>query len=642
MKALQYVYGRVQKGYAGYSGYQLAGISPELFAEKPLLDTLQKLSFYNEPQEGTPLPRFSFFSPDPRHVALGRSALARDLSGSVGSFCHILLFSWNQIIQQRVSPVSLLTSFQFYTKESELPVDRSLPALDLDVPALPEVQAQELPRLFTLADTTVGLSPQKFPLFIMPEGEILKLWLQLLSILPISWHNRFPFSTFFVDANEFLTSFRMVSVPSTAHLPSFQGPYHILDMSQDMATRSRCQNPDLAFLQKHIEHKDRLLELLDKLAYPDPDPTIPELLHDLLSAIHDLALFLDACYGQKIFGFCLGDENLFAKYYGQTQKKFADFASMFSKNPLILSKNLLSFFSKRKDQVELEKLYLFLAHEQIQKGQTEIFNHLCQEKKWNDFLSVICHQINLSDLMSIANILDQQSLYHGEVHQWIVQTSWEYLPSDSPKAADLFQWLDGPSSWLGNTSKALAWLYQVLHPKSKKRQDRPLPIDQGLSKASVAPSPNVSPLASLTQQEYQHLLQHARPSLWLNARPLTWWIQVLHVPQYEDALIALCLDICQHQNAYGQAQSSNAWDVLQTLEQNCILDESHRVQFLQLLQHSKIPFQKLKAYQNALASQRPGQAIQLLSQLIDQNPPLVLKCTQILKDLLSFPKKEDR
>src|SRR4051794_5537656 len=127
MKFHQHVYGSVSVGLKGdMPGYQVAALSPELERAPELVDALNRLSFFKRSSDGATA-RVSFFRPVAGYVAIGRSCMAEDLTGSVGSFAHNLVCKEEDFLASDLAVVAILRSFRFLAREADLPGERALP-----------------------------------------------------------------------------------------------------------------------------------------------------------------------------------------------------------------------------------------------------------------------------------------------------------------------------------------------------------------------------------------------------------------------------------------------------------------------------------------------------------------------------------
>src|SRR5437870_1122256 len=108
MRVEQFVFGRVSRGLRPVAGYQPAAASPALAEAAGVQRELERLSFYPSPARGRPArPRLAFARLEDGWVSLSRTAMARDLSGSVGYFAHHLVVRRDDILAAGCLPLPL-------------------------------------------------------------------------------------------------------------------------------------------------------------------------------------------------------------------------------------------------------------------------------------------------------------------------------------------------------------------------------------------------------------------------------------------------------------------------------------------------------------------------------------------------------
>ncbi len=128
----QWVYGRVATGESGSPGYQVAAASNSVAQNRKLADRLVELSQYSQSPDATHV-RWGYADTGLGWVTFWRCAFARDMSGKIGYFTHHRLARVDDVVALGHVPVEVLWTEPYFTREAELPEDRTLPELELTI-----------------------------------------------------------------------------------------------------------------------------------------------------------------------------------------------------------------------------------------------------------------------------------------------------------------------------------------------------------------------------------------------------------------------------------------------------------------------------------------------------------------------------
>ena len=224
MKFKQLVYGRVARGLSGAGGYQIAAASDSLQDQPDVLEWLKSISFYPEVQRGKPSPpRYAFASGGKDLMSFSRTAVAKDLSGAVGYFSHHLVVTREEVFACGSFPFQILRAHAFFQSEQDLPENRILPELEIDMQPPEPLQAdqEEYSWILTAADELIRSSSYKVPTLItvdLDTPEILLLVEHIFALLPLSKCLQFSFCTNFIGSAENLSCYRFISAPEESLL----------------------------------------------------------------------------------------------------------------------------------------------------------------------------------------------------------------------------------------------------------------------------------------------------------------------------------------------------------------------------------------------------------------------------------------
>jgi hypothetical protein len=225
MKIEQFIYGRVSRGLQAGGGYQSAAASPEVWDNRELQELLRTASYYpRTTRTGARRPRYAFCPVGDDWYSLSRTAIAKDLTNSVGYFAHHLLVRATEIHQVGWLPLRLLREFPFHSEEAELAADRRLPSLDLRVaaPEAPDRQSPDFERVLLAARVLGDSSGASIPVLITGEQSdemVLRFVEQVLSLFPVKRGLTMAFCSNFTSSAENLAYYRFVTAPEVSDLP---------------------------------------------------------------------------------------------------------------------------------------------------------------------------------------------------------------------------------------------------------------------------------------------------------------------------------------------------------------------------------------------------------------------------------------
>jgi hypothetical protein len=234
MQFYQHIYGRVAKGYrSGSPGYQLAALDESLIDRQDMIDTMNKLSFFNLRDVQGGEARYSFYRPADGFLAFGCSRLARDRTGAIGSFAHHFVCTESDFVHSQISPAVVLqylvTNSKFLENEAQLPSQRTLSPVEFE----PSVTIGRNPNLQSAACKVANLfldkSERTIPLIVTSDAVAWELLGEVFSLLPQLEAARVSFSTLFTEASTFVNNFRLVFIPDRKYLPSDTYNYTILE-----------------------------------------------------------------------------------------------------------------------------------------------------------------------------------------------------------------------------------------------------------------------------------------------------------------------------------------------------------------------------------------------------------------------------
>jgi hypothetical protein len=232
----QAVYGRVDRGlFSEGAGYQWAAASHAVRDQPALLDELLHAGRCPEPPSGQASPsRLGFFRAKPDWLVFTRVGRGIDGSGRGSYFAHHLMSRSADFLDIGLTPAAVLRHLSFFRREGDLPDERNLPALVLELPdfALPEGPLE--------MGSNADYATLQF--LLHPEGFATATWItsddseellldrvdRIQSMLPPEVAAEQTFCLNFCYSLDGITAFRLVTVPGTEFLARRREEYRII------------------------------------------------------------------------------------------------------------------------------------------------------------------------------------------------------------------------------------------------------------------------------------------------------------------------------------------------------------------------------------------------------------------------------
>lgn len=476
MRFYQHVYGRVMKGYKSASpGYQLAALSDEIADHHEMIEKLNRFSFFNMRGGQGDEVRYSFYRPAKGFLAFGRSHLARDRTGAIGSFAHHFVCEENEFINSSFSPASFLrwlafsdSEIKFFDSESHLPPNRSLDAREFQPADMEPQDGKFRPLALELVDICLNKSEQTIPLVVAsdsdPRDDTWAILEELFGLLPRQEASRLSFSTLFVDASEFAWSFRLIFVPDRKHIPVESYNYTIFEPGAGEAPSPRTKPVPLTLLWlNHSDEAPMFLEFANIMRHaPARSSDAEALLPRLLSLGKVFRDSVESLQIPGIFGLILKDADRITAYR--------------SAGAPLAYKDMTQTIWESEDGPDVRLIPLLKAAPQLNQPDfadsplTDLARHAASGQvevaligslpspDLVRFYVIAASKLELSDQQKLARKLRGNPFYHNQLHDSVARQVIGMIRGDDRNWIEPARWLDSERDALGADSFARATL----------------------------------------------------------------------------------------------------------------------------------------------------------------------------------------
>lgn len=478
MRLLQHVYGRVARGYrGGTEGFQLAALSDGLAGRGDVVDEMNRLSFFNFRGGDGHQARYSWFRPSDDYVAFGRSLLAVDRTGSSGSFAHHYVCETCEFLRSRLSPVDMLRALPFYSRESDLPDDRSLPEIEIDDSNRETDLPEPCPLALRLVDMFMAWSGPTIPMVILPEDDTWPVLKDIFRILPQLESSYLSFSTLFVAASDYAGRFRAVFVPDRQYVPT--GSYLFTPIAPADIEAAQTRPAALTeFWRRQPSKGPSLLRLANVLRSETGDPAEMErIVPELLATGQPFRAGIESLQVPGLMEVLLSRADWLTQYWRVgAPLTYHQLAEPLWRSPEACVPTLLAATTDlREDAVRdavLEGLGQRIADERLGLAMLEL---LQANGLLTRFYEVTAARLTTGSLCRLARRLRGQAYYRNHLHHAVARRILDSMARGSEVGRDFAWWLDEESIALSHepflraAADLAAWAIEPKAPGSRLR-----------------------------------------------------------------------------------------------------------------------------------------------------------------------------